>query len=198
MRSAFGKAVYTAGPAFLPHCESHETARVKALIKLQHTCGVIVIIGGDNYFGNVCPEGETLLCQCFKSLKGVGSGEIVIGADEDRAAFPGLPADALGHHCRGLYFEVGVCRSGVDGGYEQGLGFLGCPGVELAVVSVPVVEGGPDFGHPAGGYEGHVGGGEQLFHLVLGQVAPVKPDFSHLHLPGFEDGEDFVKRPVLY
>ena len=78
MRSAFGKAVYTAGPAFLPHCESHETARVKALIELQHTCGVIVIIGGDNYFGNVCPEGETLLCQCFKSLKGVCSGEIVI------------------------------------------------------------------------------------------------------------------------
>ena len=78
MRSSFGKAVYTAGPAFLPHCECHETARIEALIEFQHTCGVIVIIGGDNYFGNVCPEGETLLCQCFKSLKGVCAGEIVI------------------------------------------------------------------------------------------------------------------------
>ena len=95
MRSAFGKAVYTAGPAFLPHCESHKTARVETFIKSQDTRGVIVIIGGDDYFGDIGSEGETLLCQCFKRLQGVGAGEIVIRPDEDGATFPGLPTDSL-------------------------------------------------------------------------------------------------------
>ena len=202
-------------PAFGAHAERHERAGLGLPVEGHHAVRIGLAGGRGHDLDHFAPEAAAFFQQGQERGLRRRAFEIVERADEHRAVFLAGLADLAAHHGRGLHFQVHVFGAGLDGleqlvfseflGRIAALARLGriesLLGEHLAGVVQQVAFRGDalrEAGDPARRDERHVGLREELFDLLLVQVAEVQPDLRHLHFPAFQDLEDLFQRLALY
>ena len=143
--------------------------------------GVLRRVAGGHDLGDVRAVAEAAREGHLQDLDVRGVLEIVVGADDLRAALAAELLEALAHRGRGLDLEVREAGARLDGEAQPPLRFL--------------LGGG--FRDAAGRDERRVGLAEEFFYLSVGEGAAVQADFRHLDRGVREDLEDLLEGLIL-
>ena len=178
-RSAQLEAFEPCALSCFPHAEGNQGS-VDFFIECEDPVGIGLTLAGGYDLGDIGSVAVAAGRYHLQIIQVGGAFEVVERTDNLHSAFFAHCAEAFAQPHRRFQLQIGESGTCINRNAQPSLRF-----------------GFAYLRYAAGGHEGGIGLPEELFYLVIAQLAGIQPDFRHFYLGVLQDVQNLVVCLVL-